>query len=331
NDHIAAALDTNGTLTTWDLGTDAVRLAEPLNNIVQFALGDSDNQRLLTLNTTGVITSYTALGNETIALGAPAVSVAAGTFHSLALTTNGDVYGWGSNANNAIITGDPTVPITTPVRTGLTDVTQIAAGLNFSMALRSDGQVLTWGDNTIGQSTVQPAARADVIQIAAGDSHALALRADGTVVAWGSNAVGQTTIPEGAVDVLYIAANAKSSAAVTRSGQIYVWGQTTVDANCCTGATTVALSTTRTLTNGVRATRQQNRSLPASISPMALQFRFSGLVHGRRYRYTVLVSNASGSRTYTGLYTSVHPFNRLFLPQIFVDSGATSSSTPSGK
>ncbi len=331
NDHVAAALDTNGTLTTWDLGTDTIGLAEPLNNIVQFALGDSDNQRLLTLNTTGVITSYTALGNETIALGAPAVSVAAGTFHSLALTVNGDVYGWGSNANNAIITGDPTVPITTPVRTGLTDVTQIAAGLNFSMALRSDGQVHAWGDNTLGQATVPTAARADVIQIAAGDSHALALRADGTVIAWGSNAAGQTTIPVGAVDVLYIVANAKSSAAVTRSGQIYVWGQTTLDANCCTGATTVALSTARTLTNGVRATRQQNRSLPASIAPVALQFRFSGLVHGRRYRYTVIVSNASGSRTYTGLYTSVHPFNRLFLPQIFVDSGATSSSTPSGK
>jgi hypothetical protein len=331
NDHVAAALDANGILNTWDLGTDTIGLSEPLYNILQFALGDSDNQRLLTLNSTGIITSYTELGGETVVMEVPATSVAAGTFHALALTTNGDVYGWGSNAHNAISIGDPTLPITSPVRTGLTDVTQIAAGLDFSMALSSSGKVYAWGDNSFGQTVVPSSANNDVIQIAAGDSHAIALRADGTVVTWGSNAAGQTSVPAGAVDVLYIVANANSSAAVTRSGQVYVWGQTTVDVDCCTGATTIALSSTRTLTNAVGATRRQNRSLPATITPVPIQFSFGGLVHGRQYRYTIVVSNAVGSQTYTGLYTSLQPFNRLFLPQIFVDSGATSSSTRRGK
>jgi hypothetical protein len=331
NDHVAAALDANGILNTWDLGTDTIGLSEPLYNILQFALGDSDNQRLLTLNSTGIITSYTELGGETVVMEVPATSVAAGTFHALALTTNGDVYGWGSNAHNAISIGDPTLPITSPVRTGLTDVTQIAAGLDFSMALSSSGKVYAWGDNSFGQTVVPSSANNDVIQIAAGDSHAIALRADGTVVTWGSNAAGQTSVPAGAVDVLYIVANANSSAAVTRSGQVYVWGQTTVNVDCCTGATTIALSSTRTLTNAVSATRRQNRSLPATITPVPIQFSFGGLVHGRQYRYTIVVSNAVGSQTYTGLYTSLQPFNRLFLPQIFVDSGATSSSTRRGK
>jgi hypothetical protein len=210
-------------------------------------------------------------------------------------------------------------------------VTKIAAGQSFSLALTSQGIVRAWGTNTHGETTVPSTADKDITQIAAGDSHALALRADGTVIAWGDNTAGQTTIPAGVSDVIFITANANSSAAVTRSGQLYVWGETTVDSACCTGVTTVALSHTRTLTNAVNATRRQNLSFPAALTPIGIKFSFNGLVHGRRYRYTITVTNDVGSRTFTGYYTSNHPFSRLFLPQIFADSGATSSSTPSGK
>ena len=81
----------------------------------------------------------------------------------------------------------------------------IAAGYNFSLALKADGTVVGWGDNTYGQTTI-PAGLSNVVAIAAGYYHSLALKADGTVVGWGRNTRGQTTIPAGLTNVVAIAA-----------------------------------------------------------------------------------------------------------------------------
>ena len=70
----------------------------------------------------------------------------------------------------------------------------IAAGLDFSLALKADGTVAAWGYDTWGQTNV-PAGLSDVVAIAAGTDDSLALKADGTIVGWGANAYGQTTSP----------------------------------------------------------------------------------------------------------------------------------------
>ena len=87
--------------------------------------------------------------------------------------------------------------------TGLTGVfTQVAAGGNFSLALRSDGTVWAWGQNDhgqLGRGTVSdheatPARVAvlnGVTEISAGRDFGLALRSDGIVFAWGDNGRGQ--------------------------------------------------------------------------------------------------------------------------------------------
>jgi hypothetical protein len=84
---------------------------------------------------------------------------------------------------------------------GLTGVTQIAAGGEHSLALRSDGTVVSWGFNVygaIGDGTVvnrlTPVAvpgLTGVTQISAGDYYSLALRSNGGVVAWGYNGYGE--------------------------------------------------------------------------------------------------------------------------------------------
>jgi len=81
-------------------------------------------------------------------------------------------------------------------------MTQVAAGEEFSLALRSDGTVWAWGRNDRGQlgrgttssQEVVPARVAvlnRVTKISAGRDFALALRSDGTVLAWGLGVRGQ--------------------------------------------------------------------------------------------------------------------------------------------
>jgi len=84
------------------------------------------------------------------------VAIAAGSYHSLALKSDGTVVAWGWN-----VFGQSTVP------GGLSNVVAIAAGGEHSLALKSDGTVAAWGSNATGESTV-PAGLNGVVAIAAG-------------------------------------------------------------------------------------------------------------------------------------------------------------------
>ena len=180
-----------------------------------------------------------------------AVSIATGNYHALALKPDGTVWAWGSNAlgqlgNNT--TNDSFVPIQVKGPGGvgyLTDVIQVAAGVNYSLALKSDGTVWTWGYNSSGQlgngtttnslSPVQVNGLNGVVNLAACGFHNLAVKADGSVWAWGQNyhgelGIGTTTIASSPVQVvglsgiLGVGAGSYHSLAVDASGAVYAWG-----------------------------------------------------------------------------------------------------------
>lgn len=173
-------VDNAGTVWTWGD-----------NRFGQLGNGQLDNN-IATSNSTPVQLS-----------GLPAIaSVAIGGSHTLALTTDGQVWAWGHNADNTLgVTTDDTIQTTPVLIAGLDHITAIAAGDGHGLALRSDGAVWTWGINTDGQTGLPQTGNhpfpeeitvvTDVIAIAAGDAHSLLLRADGTVWATGLNNFGQ--------------------------------------------------------------------------------------------------------------------------------------------
>ncbi len=138
-------------------------------------------------------------------------AVSAGQYHNLALTSAGAVSAWGGNGY-----GQSAVPA------GLPEVTSIAAGSEHSLAV-ADGKVIAWGGDRYGQAHV-PAGLPLVTAVAAGAGHSLALTEDGTVLAWGLNDFGEAAVPAGLADVVAITAGVNQSAAVTAAGAVVAWG-----------------------------------------------------------------------------------------------------------
>jgi alpha-tubulin suppressor-like RCC1 family protein len=99
-------------------------------------------------------------------LSAPAIigssswtAVSAGGSHSMAITTLGALFAWGSNSNGQLgttavaATGDPTTTNrSSPQQVGSSSWTTVSAGGNHTLASRyGDNQLFTWGLNTQGQ------------------------------------------------------------------------------------------------------------------------------------------------------------------------------------
>jgi len=91
------------------------------------------------------------------------ISIAAGGYHSLALTGTGTVAAWGNNTY-----GQAQPP------PGLSNVLAIAAGSFHSLALLPGGAVSGWGNNYYGQLSFGPPVNGTTA-IAVGGYHSLTL------------------------------------------------------------------------------------------------------------------------------------------------------------
>jgi alpha-tubulin suppressor-like RCC1 family protein len=166
-------------------------------------------------------------------------AVAAGQAHSVALTSSGNVWGWGRT----------TVAFSsTPLRmSALSSVRALSAGWDHDLALLGNGRVMAWGANgaaqlglgdTVSTNTPTPVpGLSNIRAVAGGKLHSMALTHSGTVFAWGSNsylqlgnsnnsnAVFKTPVQiPGLTNVKAIAAGPFNSAALLADGTIKVWG-----------------------------------------------------------------------------------------------------------
>jgi alpha-tubulin suppressor-like RCC1 family protein len=79
------------------------------------------------------------------------IDVGPGWSHTLGLTTDGRVMAWGRGIQGAIGNGTAIEVNPTPADIGLSGVTALAAGEQFSLARRDDASVWGWGTDASGQ------------------------------------------------------------------------------------------------------------------------------------------------------------------------------------
>jgi alpha-tubulin suppressor-like RCC1 family protein len=186
--------------------------------------------------------------------------IAAGPLHTLALSSEGRVYAWGTNSNSQLGDNSTTgrlVPVavsTTGVLSGKT-ITTMAAGAYHSLAVTSEGRVYAWGSNVYGQlgngsanaSTVPVAvdmtgvlSGKTVTAVTVGQTSSFALDSDGKVYAWGNNSYGQlgdgtrnNRLRPVAVDATGVLSGKRITAlscinlsvlALSSEGKVYGWG-----------------------------------------------------------------------------------------------------------
>ncbi|CAB3382844.1 Hypothetical predicted protein [Cloeon dipterum] len=184
------------------------------------------------------------------------VQVACGDKHTLALTSDGKIFVFGSNEKGALgLAGDieeiwaPTIlegPLAGKV------VNAIACGCYVSAAILNTGELYAWGHNGFG---LVPRAKngnieiplkvaefggVEISKIAFGVDYALALSKDGKIYAWGDNKHGQLgtgttdseTVPKllsnmaGRIqDIAATHCYLHPNAAITEANEVYFWGR----------------------------------------------------------------------------------------------------------
>jgi alpha-tubulin suppressor-like RCC1 family protein len=177
-----------------------------------------------------------------VAISAQIISGGAG--QSLVIC-NKTLEAWGNNSNGQLGNGT-NINSNFPIQVNsLSDVTAGAAGVGFSIALKTDGTVWTWGGNLygmLGNGTnadsnipIQVSFLTDITAVSGGSYCSLALKNDGTVSVWGLNNWGQlgngtntnSNVPQqvsSLTGVTAIAAGEGYSLALKNDGTIWAWG-----------------------------------------------------------------------------------------------------------
>jgi alpha-tubulin suppressor-like RCC1 family protein len=182
-------------------------------------------------------------------------AVAAGNSSSLALSKEGEIYGWGLNSqgNLGIGTNLSQTTILCPVvrPAGVSGWKMIAAGQSHGLAIAQDGRLFDWGAGGFGQlgpggitnayAPVQvgfPSGVTNWTSVRAGMFHSLALGSNGELYGWGMNSSGQLGIgntntqlspvhvsrPIGVAAWTAIACGASHCLALADDGSLYGWG-----------------------------------------------------------------------------------------------------------
>ena len=169
------------------------------------------------------------------------------------IRSTGTLWTWGNGLYSGLSYGSPNPVQITAGGTGYSDFTQVAAGYNYLLAIRSNGTLWTIGQNSFGQGGTNDTNNhtndsASLVQVG-GDTNwalvaclgytSLAVKTNGTLWAWGRNNNGQLglgdtadrssptqvgalttwsvlpTVPEG---------NTASGAAIRNDGTLWLWG-----------------------------------------------------------------------------------------------------------
>jgi alpha-tubulin suppressor-like RCC1 family protein len=182
-DGFSLALRSDGTVWAWgnnyygDLGngtTAASSVPVQVTGLSQVTSIAAGTNSALAIRTRGITTLKTVwawgandsgqLGDGTLTshltpeqvtgITAPSVTgISVGDKFAVALGSDGSVWAWGADAAGQLGNAPAASPVARPVETTGMDsgITQISAGANHVLALKSNGTVLAWGDNSQGE------------------------------------------------------------------------------------------------------------------------------------------------------------------------------------
>ncbi|EKF38733.1 hypothetical protein MOQ_001056 [Trypanosoma cruzi marinkellei] len=177
-------------------------------------------------------------------------AVDCGADYAIGLSTHCNIYSWGWNSHGQLGHGD-SVPLHESLFTPREiqalhsrEVTQVACGGTFAVALTQDGEVYTWGESLYcgHPRVVTPCLTTpmllkglkDIVAVAAGVSHAVALSYDHRIYAWGRGPLGNggsyNTIEctpvalKFAHGVRQLGCGPFNTFAITDIGELFVWG-----------------------------------------------------------------------------------------------------------
>ncbi len=192
------------------------------------------------------------------------VKIAAGNFHSMALSEKGSIFTWGNNQFGQLgigVTSDIAFRVTTPQNITLNfslendKIKEISVGFVHSMVLTEKGKIYSWGNNLSGQlvdgttnNSILPIditsnfniTDDEIVEISAEFLHSMALTEKGQVYSWGSNSSGQlgdgtqtsSNLPLNITNnfnlendkVVKISSSYYHSMVITEKGYAYSWG-----------------------------------------------------------------------------------------------------------
>jgi alpha-tubulin suppressor-like RCC1 family protein len=224
--YYSIAIKTDGTLWAWGLnssgqlgtGNTTIRSSPvqvgALTNWLQIACSSSSNN--VALKTDGTLWSWGAnsagqlgLGNTT-SYSSPmqvgsltnwAFIASMKSIHTFAITTTGEIYGWGRGAQGQLGLGNTTY-YSSPKQVGsLTNWRIVSCAGASTLSIKTDGTLWSWGSGSAGilglgnttsySSPKQVGSLTNWSNVSAGSAYCFATKTDGTLWSWGSNGSGQ--------------------------------------------------------------------------------------------------------------------------------------------